>query len=132
MNSQSQRANTTWQKFKAIVASLLLALSALPSGTVFAEGSGSDDAYELHGAITKLPGTPNFVGDWTVGDKIVHVTATTKLDQEHGAVAIGAYVEVKGTPNSDGSITATKIEIQLPASGGGTGGSSATEFTGNI
>ncbi|MBL8204029.1 MAG: hypothetical protein JNM09_07350 [Blastocatellia bacterium] len=134
MNSQSQRANTTWQKFKVIVASLLLVLSAVPSGTVFAEDSSSDDAYEVHGAITKLPGTANFVGDWTVGDKIVHVAATTKIEQEDGAVAVGAYVEVKGTPNSDGSITATKIEVQLPSSGGGSGSSSSgtIEFTGNI
>ena len=130
MNSQLQQSNTTWQKCKAIVASLLLLMSAVPNGTVYAEDSSSNDAYEIHGTITKLPGTANFVGDWTVSDKIVHVSATTKIEQEDGAVAVGAYVEVKGTPNSDGSLTATKIEVQLPSSSGG--GTGVIEFTGNI
>ncbi|HEX4947799.1 MAG TPA: DUF5666 domain-containing protein [Blastocatellia bacterium] len=128
MNLQSQRSSL--QKLKALVASLLLALSAFPSGSVVAADSGSNDAFELHGAITKLPGTANFVGDWAVGDKVVHVAATTIIEQEHGAVAVGAYVEIKGTPNSDGSLTATKVEVQLPV--GNPGGAEAIEFTGNI
>ncbi len=130
MNSQSQQS-TTWKKLRAIVASVLLLLSAMPRGEVFAADSGRNDEYELHGAITKLPGTANFVGDWTVGDKIIHVTATTSIRQNDGAVAVGAYVEVKGTPNNDGSINVKQIEIQLPASGG-PAGNGAVEFIGPI
>ena len=76
MNSQSQQS-TTWKKLRAIVASVLLLLSAMPRGEVFAADSGRNDEYELHGAITKLPGTANFVGDWTVGDRSAAVPAVS-------------------------------------------------------
>jgi DNA-binding transcriptional regulator of glucitol operon len=79
-------------------------------------GDGHDD---LKGAIESLPSTPGFVGDWKVGGRTVHVTAATVIDQEHGPVAVGALVEVKGTIRADGSIDATKIEIQSASSDSG-------------
>lgn len=67
---------------------------------------------ELHGVIETLPNTQGWIGDWTVGGRKVHVTAETRIDQEHGAVAVGARVEVKGRPETDGSITALMIEVE--------------------
>ncbi len=66
---------------------------------------------KFYGYIEALPdGT--LIGDWTISGRTVHVTATTKIEQKKGAVAIGAYVEVKGYPEADGSFTATKIEVK--------------------
>ncbi len=66
----------------------------------------------LFGPIQVLPNTTGFVGDWTVGQKIVHVTASTTIKTEEGAVAIGAFVEVKGCLRTDGSLDAGLIEVE--------------------
>ena len=71
-----------------------------------------ENVTELKGVIESLPGTPGFIGDWKVSGKTVHVSPSTKIDQEHGAPAVGAAVEVKGTLKADGSIDASKIEIK--------------------
>jgi acetyltransferase-like isoleucine patch superfamily enzyme len=73
------------------------------------------NAFEFHGVISSLPNTTGFVGDWVVDGRTVHVTSTTRINQEEGLVAVGAFVEVKGTPRSDGSIDATEIEVERSA-----------------
>lgn len=127
MNTQLRRNPS--QKFQTIFSIFILVLSLVPPLPTVAEGSSSNDAFEWHGAISKLPATPNLVGDWTVGGKIIHVSTTTILQQEIGQAVVGAYVEIKGTPNSDGSVTATKIEVQLSP---GAGGGGEANFIGNI
>lgn len=110
-------------------------------GTVRADGSmdaakieiksnvaGADGRDELSGTIESLPGTTGFVGDWKVSGHTIHVTATTVIDQEHGAPAVGAMVEVKGTMRADGSLDATKIEVK-GASGGSDGSSTEGQST---
>jgi hypothetical protein len=79
--------------------------------------AGDDGRDELKGTIESLPNTPGFVGDWRVSGRTIRVTAATFLDQEHGPVAVRAFVEVKGTIRADGSIDATKIEVKSPSSG---------------
>ncbi len=68
------------------------------------------------GAVSLLPpsttATPTLVGDWKVGDRIVHVVVATKVNQEKGRVALGAVVEVVGTERSDKSVDATTIEVK--------------------
>ncbi|MBK9707863.1 MAG: hypothetical protein IPO77_12885 [Acidobacteria bacterium] len=70
------------------------------------------------GVIKSLPPviqifpTPTPLGDWKVGEKLVHVTADTKIDQEKGRVAIGALVEVEGLLKADGSVQAIRIEVK--------------------
>ena len=86
---------------------------------------GDDGRDELKGAIESLPPGPGFTGDWRVNGRVVHVTAATILDQEHGAFVIGALVEVKGTMRADGSIDATKIEVQSGSDGSKGEGQSA-------
>lgn len=66
---------------------------------------------KFYGYIEALP-AGGLIGDWTVSGRIVHITATTRIEQEHGTVRIGAYVEVKGYSEADGSFTATKIEVK--------------------
>lgn len=70
---------------------------------------------EVVGMIMSLPGTPDFVGDWIVNERLVHVAATTELDQRLGAVAVGAFVLVRGTAGEDGSVDAARIEVKKPA-----------------
>jgi cytoskeletal protein CcmA (bactofilin family) len=87
--------------------------------------AGGDGRDELKGAIEALP-SAGFIGDWRINGRTVHVTSATIINQEHGAAAVGAFVEVTGTRRADGSIDATRIEIQplSGSSGSGPGGSS--------
>lgn len=73
---------------------------------------GGDGRDEIKGAIESLPATTNFIGDWRVLGRTVHVTAATVINQEHGLIAVGAFVEVNGALRADGSIDATRIEIK--------------------
>ncbi|MEW6130841.1 MAG: DUF5666 domain-containing protein [Acidobacteriota bacterium] len=68
------------------------------------------------GTIQSFPSS--FVGDWQIGGKVIHATASTRIEAEVGPVAVGAFAEVKGTLRADGSMDATKIEIQSSATGG--------------
>ncbi len=71
---------------------------------------------EFIGTLTKLPDTRNFVGDWTVAGKIVHVRERTLIRRERAGIAVGATVEVYGAELADGSVDAKFIEVeQLPA-----------------
>jgi hypothetical protein len=73
-------------------------------------GAGAE--LEIVGAIDALPAT-GLVGDWRVGGRLVRVAATTVLDAEHGAFAIGATVEVHGITDPLGALVATRIERKL-------------------
>ncbi|HKQ07232.1 MAG TPA: DUF5666 domain-containing protein [Blastocatellia bacterium] len=80
--------------------------------------AGGDGRDELKGTIESLPNTQGFIGDWRVAGRTVHVTSATVINAEHGAVAVGASVEIQGTQQADGSITATRVEVN-PSNGGG-------------
>lgn len=67
------------------------------------------------GKIKTLPAAANFTGDWNVDDQLVAVSATTKLNQERGQIAVGAFVEIKGLKQNDGKIGATEIEVKASA-----------------
>lgn len=64
------------------------------------------------GKITELPNTQDLTGDWKVGDRAVHVTANTKIDQTRAKAAVGALVEVEGALQQDRSVNAAKIEVK--------------------
>ena len=83
--------------------------------------AGGDGRDELKGTIESLPSTPDLVGDWRISGRTVHVSSATIIDREHGAVAVGAFVEVHGTQQADSSINATRIEVNPGVSGGGSG-----------
>jgi len=99
-------------------------------------GGGSSEA-QFTGAIENLPGG-SFLGDWRVDGVTVHVSPATEIRQDKGPAVVGAQVEVRGIPQADGSVTATRIEVLSGGSGGGGdgggggGGGSETRFTGTI
>jgi len=105
-----------------LVLVLVLLVSLIPAGTVFADDDGN---YKFYGTIESLPAT-GLIGDWVVSGQTVHVTAATRIEQEHGPAVVGAYVEVKGWLQADSSVNATKIEVKQ-----GTGGS-YTKFYGTV
>lgn len=81
-------------------------------------GAGSPSSGTLYGKIETLPTAANLVGDWKVAGKTIHVTAATIIERKYGSVVVGAFVEVYGATQTDGSINATKIEVkQGPGNG---------------
>jgi hypothetical protein len=69
------------------------------------------NAGEVNGLVEALPAA-GLVGTWRVASRNIVVLAATQIDTEHGGVAIGTRVEVHGTANADGSVTAGDIEVQ--------------------
>jgi uncharacterized protein (TIGR03437 family) len=74
--------------------------------------------FEFKGVINGLPLSPDLVGDWMVSGRTVHVTAATEIERKFGMVAIGAFVEVEGALQSDGSVNAAEIEVKQGPAGG--------------
>lgn len=66
---------------------------------------------ELYGTIEALP-AGGAIGTWTVAGRSVIVSATTKLEAEHGPFAVGASVEAKGAFDATGALLATEIETK--------------------
>ncbi|HEX9545677.1 MAG TPA: DUF5666 domain-containing protein, partial [Pyrinomonadaceae bacterium] len=79
------------------------------------ESEEEENEFEFHGVINSLPNTTGFIGDWIVNGRTVHVTTSTRIDQEEGLVAVGAFVEVRGTLRQDGSVAAARIEVERSA-----------------
>jgi hypothetical protein len=69
--------------------------------------------FVLVGAVEILP-LSGLIGDWTVSKVVVHVDASTEIDQSDGTVEVGTTVKVEGTLLQDGSVNATKIEVKKP------------------
>ncbi|MGD0777744.1 MAG: DUF5666 domain-containing protein [Candidatus Solibacter sp.] len=73
------------------------------------------DPYQFSGTVTALPGTTGQVGDWTVGGKTVHVSATTVFPAgQPASISTGTTVTVDGVLNADGSVTASAIRAGGP------------------
>ena len=73
--------------------SVVFLFSALASWPVRAN---DEDEFEFTGVISSLPNTAGFIGDWVVGRRTVHVTSSTRIEQEDGSPAVGKTVEVEG------------------------------------
>jgi hypothetical protein len=101
---------------------------------VKSNASGNDGRNEIKGVIQALPSGGGLIGPWTVSNRIVHVTASTIINTEHGAAVVGAPVEVHGILRSDGSLDATRIEVKPTGDGNGNSGSAGgrANFKGNI
>jgi hypothetical protein len=69
--------------------------------------------FVLVGAVESLPSS-GLVGDWTVSKVVVHVDASTEIDQSDGTLKVGATVKVDGSLQQDGSVNATKIQVKRP------------------
>lgn len=73
-------------------------------------GNGSSEDTSFTGVVESLPAS-GLIGDWTVSGTVVHVTAATEIDEEGGPVAVGATVDVEGSTGTDGSITASQVDV---------------------
>ncbi|MGC8915825.1 MAG: DUF5666 domain-containing protein [Thermoanaerobaculum sp.] len=82
---------------------LLVALGAFAGEHPQREG-------KLVGRVEALPAS-GLVGDWRVSGVVVHVSDDTRVDQEHGAVQVGAVVKAEGTFRTDGSLDAKEVEV---------------------
>src|SRR5262245_6990675 len=78
----------------------------------------ADDEFEFKGTIESLPSTPDLVGDWKVSGRTVRVNAATEIERDYGMVMVGAFVEVEGMLQSDGSVIANEIEVKQGRAGG--------------
>ncbi|HEX8119156.1 MAG TPA: DUF5666 domain-containing protein, partial [Pyrinomonadaceae bacterium] len=91
-----------------------------PDGSVTATNVEVDDDadgdlndFQFRGRVETLPGTSNFVGDWVVAGRTVHVTSATFIQTTPGGpVAVGVPVKVIGTVQPDGSILARKVQTE--------------------
>lgn len=65
---------------------------------------------KIYGTVEKLPET-GLSGIWIVDGREFVVTERTRLEQNHGLLEPGAYVEIKGI-KSENTFTAQKIEVK--------------------
>ena len=82
---------------------------------------------EIQGTIEALPPS-GLIGNWQVSGRTVIVTASTELDAENGAFAVGVTVEVHGSLDPSGNVLAASIESK-PGNGAD---EPALEFFGTI
>lgn len=103
----------TWRKERKLLIGWLLTLliAILAGQTAFAQPTDAAQT-KISGAITSLPETKGWIGEWVVGRTKVKVTESTKIDQSGGRVAVGALVEIKGA-RQDGVFIAREIVVKL-------------------
>ena len=65
---------------------------------------------KIYGTVEKLPET-GLSGIWIVNGREFVVTERTRLEQKHGLLEPGAYVEIKGI-KSENTFTADKVEVK--------------------
>ena len=73
---------------------------------------------ETYGTVEQMP-TQGFIGTWMIGGKAYEMRATTRFKQEHGALATGAFVEVKFRTENGVNI-ALEVESEVPPMAGET------------
>jgi uncharacterized protein (TIGR03437 family) len=92
----------------------------LPNGNVLARevatrpaaDCGEDgNLVEFAGIVTAKPADGQ-VGDWTISTQQIAVSEDTELDTTDGPLRLGACVEVSGTAQDDGSIAASRIDVE--------------------
>jgi hypothetical protein len=111
------------------IATVLFILLAPPA--VF---SSADDCYEhgkrigeaeqlptgyhskIYGTVEMLPEN-GLSGIWIVNGRQIVVSKDTFLEEEHGTVKLGAFVEIKGVQSGD-SLTASKVEVKRAKASG--------------
>lgn len=74
-------------------------------------GGGGGGEFRFTAVVESLP-SGTLLGEWRVGGRTVHVSGATEIRQDDGAVGIGVIVEVRGALQADGSVSATRIEVE--------------------
>src|SRR5215471_8128994 len=102
---------------RAVGAAGIFLLSVFATVPALAQDDqGDGNQVEFTGTVTAAPPSGT-TGAWTIGGKTVNVDASTEIDQENGALAVGATVKVEGTTLADGSVQASRIEVLTGAGG---------------
>ena len=93
--------------------------AALGAGPVLASEKKMEEAYESHGygsveskfygVVQKIPS--DRIGFWTVNGREIQVNRETRITEEYGKAAAGAFVEVEGS-NTGKVFSAKKIEVK--------------------
>jgi hypothetical protein len=84
---------------------------------------------KIYGTVEKLPET-GLAGILIVNGREFVVTERTRLEQKHGLIEPGAYVEIKGI-KLDNTFTADKIEVKR-AKAGAFYGATEQKITGKV
>jgi hypothetical protein len=71
---------------------------------------------KIYGTVEMLPEN-GLSGMWVVNGRRVVVTKDTFLEEKHGTVKLGAFVEIKAIQSAD-SLTATKVEVKRDKASG--------------
>jgi hypothetical protein len=70
--------------------------------------------FKLFGVVEVMPDGGVFTGTWEISGVLIEATSTTVFEQDHGALAPGAFVAVKFTyDEGTGTRTATKIATHV-------------------
>jgi hypothetical protein len=77
---------------------------------------GHDNHFKLVGYVQEKPAT-GFVGQWLIANEQFSATLTSKFEEEHGLLVVGAYVEVEYAV-VDNQRLIRKIETQVPPGAG--------------
>jgi uncharacterized protein (TIGR03437 family) len=92
----------------------------LPNGSVLARevtthpatDCGDDgNIVEFAGIVTAKPDDGQ-IGDWTISTQQIAVSEDTELDTTDGPLRLGACVEVSGIAQEDGSIAASRVDVE--------------------
>jgi len=71
---------------------------------------GRNDGTKLYGVIETMPEN-GLEGTWTIGGNAVNVYKKTAINEKHGRVVLGSYVEVKGERIGE-KFVALSIEVE--------------------
>jgi hypothetical protein len=85
------------------VAIIMLIGILLSVGNAFAK-------QEFYGVVQTMP-EEGYIGQWNIDGKTVNVTKDTKIEEKHGKLAVGAYVEVEGV-TFEGKFIVSEIETK--------------------
>jgi hypothetical protein len=70
--------------------------------------------FKVYGVVEMLPLSGTFTGTWQISGISMEANSTTLFEQEHGLLALGAYVSAKFTYDAgSGERTALKIETHV-------------------
>ncbi len=80
------------------------------------QAGGGQEQFKLVGFVESMP-TTGFMGDWSVGGETFVADNRTQFGEEHGLLAVGAYVELKYTL-VNGVKTLHEIHTEVPPGAG--------------
>jgi len=86
--------------------------SILASRIRVENGPENEGEVEFRGPIQSLPGNPDLLGNWVVGDFTVTVDVSTTIIPTRTAAVVGAIAEVKAARQLDGTLLARQIHVE--------------------